>query len=601
MSQSENEQDYFQLTSDFVQHTGKNIFLTGKAGTGKTTFLRHIKDHCSKNLIIIAPTGVAAINAAGVTMHSFFQLPLGCFIPGSFRTQFQSTHPVTDKHHLLQNLRYSNEKIEVVRNLELLIIDEVSMLRCDWLDAIDTILRSVRRNQQEAFGGVQLLLIGDLYQLPPVVNDVEWQMLHEYYESPFFFSAQALKRAQPLYIELKKVYRQSDEEFINLLNRVRNNEVTEMDMERLHQLYQPHFKAKPDDHFITLTTHNRKADEINGYELRRLPGKEFISKATLRGEFPERVFPAEESLLLKAGAQIMFIKNDVKEKKYFNGKIGVIAEIGTKDGKDIIQVRFPDKNETITVEQETWRNLRYSFSENENKINEEELGAFTQYPIRLAWAVTIHKSQGLTFEKAMIDAGAAFAAGQVYVALSRCVSLEGMVLLSRISTDVINTDEAIVAYMKRQEGIGQLQVTLSEEKKIHTIKTTIALFSLQPLLEKLLSFIEYMGGRKLEEKEKIISSLHDVHKALLPLHVLAERFQNEVKQITKDGLSESASLQLSERVLKAKKYFTKEMEEKVIEPLLRINKELQKQNKVRKVLKVMKGLMDTFEHFVLRY
>ncbi len=593
--------DQFSITAEFIQHTGQHIFLTGKAGTGKTTFLKHIKKSSGKKMVVIAPTGVAAINAGGVTMHSFFQLPMGCFLPGTFRSSFQSHQQVTDKHHLLHNLRYSAEKIELLRNLELLVIDEVSMLRCDWLDAMDLLLRTVRKNQYEPFGGVQVLFIGDLYQLPPVATDQDWQLLKDYYATPFFFSAQVMNQANPLCIELKKVYRQSDEAFIHLLNRVRNNEVLEEDLLRLQQLHKPAFTPDPKDHFITLTTHNYKADDINSSELRRLPGKEFTVKATLTGEFPERVFPAEHTLVLKKGAQIMFIKNDVKEKKYFNGKIGLLEGTEQDDDGEYIRVRFPETNETIKVQKETWRNIRYSFKEQENRLEEEELGSFTQYPIRLAWAVTIHKSQGLTFQRAVIDAGAAFAPGQVYVALSRCVSLDGIILRSPIRREVIKTDEAIVAYMMQQPDQQQLQNSLFAEKEIYALKTTLALFNLQPLTERIIDFIRYMGLRKLEEKEKIIAGLHGVHATLLGMHDVAQRFQAQIKGIAAESLPGNITVQPQERVEKGRAYFGKEMDEKIIAPLERLHISLQQMKKVRKVLQEMNAVIRFCNNFALRY
>lgn len=591
----------FSITADFIQHTGQHIFLTGKAGTGKTTFLKHIKEKCGKRMAVIAPTGVAAINAGGVTMHSFFQLPMGCFLPGLFRGSFQSQQQVTDKHHLLRNLRYTAEKTELLRHLELLVIDEVSMLRCDWLDAMDILLRHVRKNQYEAFGGVQVLFIGDLYQLPPVATEQDWLLLRDYYETPFFFSAQVIKQAGPLCIELDKVYRQSDEAFIHLLNRVRNNEVSDEDLQQLHQRYQPGFNPDPKDHFITLTTHNYKADEINSSGLRKLPGKEFTVKATLTGEFPERVFPVEQSLVLKKGAQIMFIKNDVKEKKYFNGKIGVLEGIERDGETECISVHFPESGETIKVQQETWRNIRYIFKEQENKLEEQELGSFTQYPVRLAWAVTIHKSQGLTFQRAVIDAGAAFAAGQVYVALSRCVSLEGLVLRSPIRREVIKTDEAIVAYMMQQPDIQQLKNSLTAEKEIYAVKTLLELFNLQPLSEKISDFIQYMGLRKLEDKEKIIAGLHAVHDAILTMHDVAQRFQAQVKGIAAESLSGNIAEQLQERVAKGKAYFGTAMDEKVISPLENLLISLHQMKKVRKVLLQMDELIGFCSNFALRY
>jgi len=540
MPETTHEQNFFQLTSEFVQHTSQHIFLTGKAGTGKTTFLKHIKEHCDKKLVVVAPTGVAAINAGGVTAHSFFQLPLGTYIPGSFRGQFHSDGAITDKHHLLRNLRLSNEKRDIMRSLELLIIDEVSMLRADMLDAIDAVLRSVRRNGREAFGGVQVLFIGDLYQLPPVVKENEWQHLKEYYQTPFFFGALVYKEATPICIELKKVYRQSDEDFIHLLNRVRNNEVEEDDMLKLEQLYKSNFKSSSENHFITLTTHNYKADDINGRELKRLPRKEFICEAIVDGEFPDRNFPVEKSMRLKTGAQIMFVRNDTEEKKYFNGKIGVLSSIDHDDEDEFIMIEFPETKEKIKVKKVTWQNIRYKFNETANSIEQEELGSFTQYPVRLAWAVTIHKSQGLTFQRAVIDAGQAFAAGQVYVALSRCVSLDGIVLLSQIPRNVIMTDEAIVEFMNHQNSIEALLPVLEREKEVYVVKKTLTLFEMQPFIEKMKEFMEYMGERKIEEKEKIFAGLHAINDSLLKMKEVAEKFKEQVKKITSGGLTPSA-------------------------------------------------------------
>lgn len=600
MITGQDHQDYFHLASEFIQNTSKHVFLTGKAGTGKTTLLKHLREKCKKQLVVVAPTGVAAINAGGATMHSFFQLPFGCFIPGSFRGHAHTGYSATDPHHLLGNLRMSNQKIELIRNLDLVIIDEISMVRCDMLDAVNTVLQHVRKSR-EPFGGVQMLYIGDLYQLPPVTQDREWGLLKEYYTSPFFFDALVLKESKPICIELKKIYRQSDEHFIGLLNRVRNNEVTEEDFDQLKKLYNPGFKPCPDEHYITLTTHNNKADEINSRELKRLPGQEIFIEATIAQDFPERIFPAEKLLRVKRGAQIMFIKNDTKEKKYFNGKIGIIEEVSHDKNDEFIRVNFPETNETISVKKEIWRNIRYTFNESANRIEEEELGSFTQYPVRLAWAVTIHKSQGLTFKKAVIDAGNAFAAGQVYVALSRCVSPDGIVLLSLITREAITTDERIIEFTNDQHGSDQLQHILAMEKEIYVLKTTIALFGVQPALEKIRSFIEYMGERKLDEKEKIISGLRMVLDELLKLYEVSQKFQLQLQSMSANGFNDAVQQQFEERVLKAKKYFEKELDEKVLLQLYHVNNELQQRKKVRKVLKSMKELMDYFDHFILRY
>ena len=601
MSQLHEEQNFFQLTSEFVQHTSQHIFLTGKAGTGKTTFLKHIKEHCDKKLVVVAPTGVAAINAGGVTAHSFFQLPPGTFYPGSLRGQFHSETAVTDRHHLFRNFRLSNEKRDLMRNLELLIIDEVSMVRADMLDAIDAVLRFVRKNQREPFGGVQVLFIGDLFQLPPVVKENEWQLLREFYTTPFFFESLVYKQASPLCIELKKVYRQSDEDFIHLLNRIRNNEVEEDDLQQLQQLYKPNFRYTTDNHFITLTTHNYKADDINARELKRLSGKEFICEAIVQDEFPDRNFPVEKSMRLKPGAQIMFVRNDTEEKKYFNGKIGVLSAIDHDDDGEFITVEFPESKQKINVRKVTWQNIRYKFNEATNGIEEEELGSFTQYPIRLAWAVTIHKSQGLTFQRAVIDAGNAFAAGQVYVALSRCVSLDGIVLLSQIPRNVIITDPAIVEFMNYQNSIEALLPILEREKEVYVVRKTLLLFNMQALVEKMKEFMEYMGERKIEDKEKIFTGLHTINDSLLKMKEVAEKFQEQVKKITDQGFTETTQAQLNDRIIKAKAYFEKELDEKVNDALAKLNKELQQQNKVRKLLKEMKSFMNFFEGFTNRY
>ncbi len=594
------EPDYFNLASDFIQKTGQHIFLTGKAGTGKTTLLKHIREHCSKQMVIVAPTGVAAINAGGVTMHSFFQLPFGSFVPGSLRGKLFPRSAVTDRHHLIGNLRFSNEKKELIRNLDLVIIDEVSMLRCDLLDAVDAVLQHVRQSR-EPFGGVQMLYIGDLYQLPPVVKDDEREFLKEYYSSPFFFEAHALKNAKPVCIELKKIYRQTDAYFINLLNRIRNNEVDEEDFAALRKLYKPGFRPAADDHFITLTTHNRKADEINSHELRRLTGKEFVIEAKIADEFPDSMYPAEKMLRLKIGAQIMFLKNDTKEKKYFNGKIGVITEVITDKDNEQIKVTFPEINETISVSREKWRNVRYTLNEPDNSIIENELGSFTQFPVRLAWAVTIHKSQGLTFQRAVIDAGAAFAAGQVYVALSRCVSLDGIVLLSPINTNAIATDERIISFTNDQHAIDQLQSLLMEEKELYLLRSTLSLFNMQPALEKMKLFLDSLAARELAEKEKIIALIRESFESLLNLNEVSQKFQSQLQALAANGFSDSMMSQFSERVQKAKDYFEKELDARVLTPLMNVNGDLKKQKKSRQVLKAIKEVMDFFDHFIIRY
>ena len=419
--------ELFDLAFRFVTETSENIFLTGKAGTGKTTFLRYLKDNCAKNIVVAAPTGVAAINAGGVTLHSLFQLPFQPFLPTN-----------SNRQELLSKMKYSKQRQDLLRKMELLVIDEISMVRCDVMDAMDTILRAVRRRYDLPFGGVQLLYIGDLFQLPPVAQRQEWSILQEYYPSPFFFDCVVMKDQMPLLIELTKIYRQKEDSFVELLNKVRNNNMTKEDFEDLHLRHDPSFRPSNDQKFITLTSHNNQADQINYRELHKLSTPSYNYEAIVEGEFPENNYPAEGNLILKEGAQVMFLKNDVIQKRYFNGKIGVIKSLKeneivvTSDGIDII------------VWQETWENSRYVLNRVDGKLEQENIGSFTQFPLRLAWAITIHKSQGLTFEKVMIDAGAAFSSGQVYVALSRCTTLEGIVLLTKIPSAAIYSNDNVV-------------------------------------------------------------------------------------------------------------------------------------------------------------
>ncbi|ELX67665.1 helix-turn-helix domain-containing protein [Prevotella nigrescens] len=414
---------------DFVEHTGISIFLTGKAGTGKTTFLRAIKQHSTKRMIVVAPTGVAAINANGVTIHSFFQLPLSPFVPESM---------------VKPRFEYSKQKRQIMRTLDLLIIDEISMVRADILDAIDSILRRFREHNKP-FGGVQLLMIGDLQQLTPIVKPEEEKLLSRYYNTPYFFDSKALQSTQYVTIELTKVFRQQDEVFINILNHFRNGNVTDNDFEILNKRYQANFNPGKNSDYIHLTTHNRIADNINDRQLEQIKEKAYKFCARTEGQFPENSYPTDYELTLKCGAQVMFIHNDRSE-RYYNGKIGRITYID----KEKIVVTCPNEDEAIEVEPQTWENMRYTLNEQTKQIEGEVLGTFTQYPLRLAWAITIHKSQGLTFEHAIIDAQQAFASGQVYVALSRCRSLEGLVLASTLNKNAVINDARVDSYIAQQ-------------------------------------------------------------------------------------------------------------------------------------------------------
>ncbi len=444
--------ELFFRAAEFVTHTSRNIFLTGKAGTGKTTFLKYIRKHCNKKMVVLAPTGVAAINAEGMTIHSFFQLPFGIFLP-AYPTPWGNSAPeqnIYNKKQLLGKMRINAEKKDLMRALELLVVDEISMVRADIIDAMDAVLRQVRKKYDIPFGGVQLLLIGDLFQLPPVLKNQEQQIFRQFYHSPFFFDALVFKEIALVYIELEKVYRQQDIQFIELLNSIRSGDCTGEQLQLLQTNYQPPVPYKPEDGYIVLTTHNNKADVINNKELQSLPARSYDFEAVIKGDFPEHTYPADKCITLKEGARIIFIKNDKEyPRRYYNGKIGVVEHIEDRGDEEKIMIRFPGEEELLQLEQEKWSNIRYHYNASADEIEEEELGSFTQYPVRLAWAITIHKSQGLSFDKAIVDVGEAFAPGQVYVALSRLTNREGLVLHSRINPYSITADSHAIAFTRK--------------------------------------------------------------------------------------------------------------------------------------------------------
>lgn len=552
----------FQLAADFVSYTNSNIFLTGRAGTGKTTFLKYIRSNTSKHTVVIAPTGVAAINAGGVTIHSFFNLPFGPFLPGTSPTGLSPTNAddsrqVNDKHSLLSRLRYNREKRNVLRSMELLIIDEVSMVRSDMLDAIDLILRSFRSNYQQPFGGVQVLFIGDMHQLPPVVKEDEWQMLQQYYTSPFFFDSLVLKEFPPVFVELEKIYRQNEQQFIDVLNQVRNNQLDETGRTLLHTRFLPNFQPTKEEGFITLTTHNYKADSINYGELDKLPGKAYTFQAEIKDEFNEKSYPADAELKLKTGAQVMFIKNDLaKERRYFNGKLGVITEISN----DLIVVKANDDGQNIKVSKETWKNIRYSLNTKSSELEEEELGSFTQYPLRLAWAITIHKSQGLTFQKLIIDAGSSFAAGQVYVALSRCTSLQGLVLHSRISPQSVFTDTRINSWNSRKPATELLQPQLNEAKHHYQATLLTGLFQLSPVVKAIDALQKVVDDHKRSFNEEAGPYVENLKETATSLQGVAAKFQIQLKTFLAHPQMPSENEALQERIRKAAEYFAEQLQ-----------------------------------------
>ena len=549
----------FKTAAAFIHQTSKHLFLTGKAGTGKTTFLRYIKEHSFKKMAVVAPTGVAAINAGGVTIHSLFQVPPGLYLP-SQRSLDNFDRRIYNDHTLFKQMRMSADKKELLRELDLLIIDEVSMVRADLLDAIDTVLRHIRRQHLMPFGGVQLLYIGDLFQLPPVAINEEWQLLKEFYRSPFFFDAHVIQQSPPVYIELKKIYRQSNDVFINILNNIRGNCCTETDLAHLHKYYKPDFISLQNENFITLTTHNEKAVAINQTELKKLPGNPHQFKAEISGEINERSFPAEEFLQLKKNAQIMFIKNDTGEgRKYYNGKIGTIESISAEG----IRIRFPGETTLLTLEKETWKNIRYHYHREKDRIEEEELGSFTQYPVRLAWAITIHKSQGLTFDKAIIDAGASFAAGQVYVALSRLTSLRGLVLKSRIDPRCIHTDERVIEYVSSELPYDILHQTLEKEQQQYIRYSMLKSFGWEKLINLLEEHLEGYEHRNLPDLNICIAWAEKMIDKTKNLQETSSRFKKQLEQLFENA-EEDKYKNISERISAALRYFMKEAEEKLM-------------------------------------
>ena len=530
------------MLNRFVQNTDVHIFLTGKAGTGKTTFLRNLSAKSYKRMVIVAPTGVAAINAGGVTIHSFFQLPFGPIVPDS-----QSLS-------LLSNMKLSKTKLKIIRSLDLLVIDEISMVRADLLDAVDTVLRKVRRCDK-AFGGVQLLMIGDIQQLAPVARQNEWELLQDYYKSVYFFDSHVLQKNPYICVELDHIYRQNDTEFIDILNQVRNNRLDSNNLQILNSRYIPNFKPDDNEGYITLTTHNSQADEINEEKLNAIDSETLTFTAEITGIFPENAYPTKEVLELKVGAQVMFVKNDPSpEKLYYNGKIGKIIAYDKDEG---IKVRCDD--EVINVMPVKWQNFEYTLNEQTNEIEEKEIGSFTQIPLKTAWAITIHKSQGLTFEKVVLNAEMAFAHGQVYVALSRCTSLKGLVLNAKISNNVLYNDNTINTFVDKIPSLEPDEDRLRDEETKFHHQTIIDLFTFDELemqinkLAKVVRENDNIFGK--ETADKIAEKRKNFREEIIDVAI---RFARQIDFIVKspnqyDG--KSTSSYLDERIMKASVYF----------------------------------------------
>lgn len=535
------------LAAQFVNSTSRHVFLTGKAGTGKTTFLHQLANSTHKRFAILAPTGIAALNAKGVTIHSQFLLPFGSFIPerqlpagipeyGAFhdRDTLNRRHPLNAKRR------------DVLRGLELLIIDEVSMLRADLLDAIDHRLRSARGVYDRSFGGVQLLLIGDLFQLPPVVKDDEMRVLSQWYASPHFFEAKAIREAGYAHIELDKIFRQQDGNFIAILNNLRNNTVTAADVTELNKHFRAYIPPADQEGVITLTTHNRSADEINQRTLAKLAGKVHRSVATIEDDFPSSMFPVLQEIDLKIGAQVMFVRND-PEKAYFNGKLAKVIAFE----KEEIIVEMADGGNAYTLKRELWENKRYAVDAVTKEQKEEMIGTFEQYPIKLAWAITVHKSQGLTFNKAIIDVGSAFAPGQVYVALSRLRSLDGLILRTRIDPGVVSTDRDVLAFSERQYTQQPLPIQLEEQQRRYLQELLAATFDLGPLLRKLAHVQKDHTGTGGFEDESMRSALSVLTEKLQAEEVNTQKFNNQLLRL----LLENDRPTLLERIEKGGAYY----------------------------------------------
>ena len=554
------------LAWQFIENTGTHLFLTGKAGTGKTTFLRRLREHTPKRMVVLAPTGIAAINAGGVTIHSFFQISFAPFVP---ETTFNSSQT---------HYRFSKEKRNIIRSMDLLVIDEISMVRADLLDAVDAALRRYR-NREKPFGGVQLLMIGDLQQLAPVVKDNEWEMLKKYYDTPYFFASRALRETLYMTIELKKVYRQSDTFFLSLLNKIRENKADDEVLSQLNRRYQSGFRPRKEEGYIRLTTHNYQAERVNDRELASLPGKAYSFRAEVEGIFPEYSYPADEVLTIKEGAQVMFLKNDAtSEKRYYNGMIGEVVTVNEAG----IFVRGKDSSHEFQLLPEEWGNYKYVLNEETKEITEEIEGVFRQYPIRLAWAITIHKSQGLTFERAIIDASNSFAHGQTYVALSRCKTLEGMVLESPLRREAIISDSVVDDFTKGMEENKPATSQLHDMQKAYFLDLLSDLFNfygLEQAFKRLLRLID-------EDLYKLYPKQLEEYKTLAPqvkerIMEVAQRFRNQYTRLIDEQEDYAGNDELQQRIRSGAGYFRKELIpvrtlfDKTIMPV--DNKELKKQ------------------------
>jgi hypothetical protein len=566
-------EDFLAAAAQFINTTSSHIFLTGKAGTGKTTFLKTLGELTHKPHIVVAPTGIAALNAGGVTIHSQFLLPPITFLPDRYLPEdlneggkFINQNTLARKHPL------NSVRKQVLRSIDLLVIDEVSMLRADLLDAIDYRMRAARGNFKQSFGGAQVLFIGDLYQLPPVVRNDEREMLHRYYNSAWFYEAKALQESPPVYIELDKIFRQHDPEFINILNNLRNNITTSEDIETLNQFYKTPDEIGELREVITLTTHNSKADEINQKELSKLPGSSQVFKAYIEEDFPENLYPVLSKIELKEGAQIMFTRNDNEGKMYFNGKLATVKEMNG----DEVWVELAETHEPYQLKRERWENKKYTLNKSTNDLDDEVIGAFEQFPIKLAWAITVHKSQGLTFDRAIIDVGQAFADGQVYVALSRLRTLQGLTLRTRINPSSISTDRQVVEFVKANHMPEQLAHVMRERQQHflhHLFDKTFDFSGLVKDIQYVLKDQTEVEGFKEDTMKPVLQQIVD---SLEAERAITEKFRGQLMNL----LSANDRSKLLERISKGSDYY-KNVLYQDLEKLLRHQEEMKQHKRVK--------------------
>ncbi|WP_432710910.1 ATP-dependent DNA helicase [Pedobacter sp.] len=590
MNNGHSSHSIFDKVISFIDYTNQNIFLTGKAGTGKTTLLKRIKENSSKKIVTVAPTGVAAMNAKGTTINSFFQLPPGSFFPGDISLEHLQSG-ILSIESTVANLTFSRDKIKLFNELELLVIDEISMVRCDLMDMIDGILRSVRKNNAP-YGGVQLLLIGDLYQLPPVTKREDWTFLSKAYASPYFFESYVIRRNPLLQVELTIVFRQTEPKFINILNDIRNNQISEDSLATLNERYDPLFSASNELNPIIITSHNAEANAINNEKIAELPGEEYIFEGEISGEFRDLGLQAEQTLKLKEGAQVMFIKNDTGEnRKFYNGKIGRVKSIVSGN----IYISFPHEDDLL-LEKSSWQSFEYK-TDPADVIVQQQVGEFSQYPIKLAWAVTIHKSQGLTFDSAIIDAWKSFVAGQVYVALSRVRTLEGLILKSKITTESLRSNPAVIHYMNpaKDEELGQLLLSAQEKYILKLILDHFSFHRINIALEDLKASPE-LNKAQLPE---FVALTGQLHKAINNLITLSDKFQVQVMVLhQQSGFNDQSALQ--NRVSAAADYFTKEITATFINPLNKVIR-IKPKNKTQQLLQhLLRKFRPVIENSILR-